>query len=72
MTTVRLSRRVKEDLRSIGLYTKETWGSGQAERYLAALERCVKLLACHPELGRTCGGIRPGLYRFEKGKHVVF
>jgi toxin ParE1/3/4 len=56
---------------SVGAYTLKTWGAAQAERYLHGLEQCVKLLAGNPALGRPCEWIRPGLYRFEKGRHVV-
>jgi len=30
------------------------------------------LLAANPSLGRRCAWIRPGLHRFEKGRHVLF
>jgi len=30
------------------------------------------MLAASPKLGRPCNWIRPGLRRFEKGRHVVF
>jgi len=30
------------------------------------------MLARNPALGRRCDWIRPGLRRFEKGKHVIF
>jgi toxin ParE1/3/4 len=29
-------------------------------------------LADHPASGRSCDDIRPGLYRREQGKHVIF
>jgi toxin ParE1/3/4 len=35
-------------------------------------EKCAKMLARNPALGRRCDWIRPGLRRFEKGKHVIF
>jgi toxin ParE1/3/4 len=72
MATVRFSRSAKADLLSIGAYTLQTWGAAQAERYLESLEQCSKLLAGNPALGRPCDWIRPGLCRFEKGRHVVF
>lgn len=72
MATVEFSRSAKADLLSIGAYTLQTWGAAQAERYLDGLERCAKLLAGNPSLGRLCDWIRPGLYRFEKGRHVLF
>jgi len=72
MATLLLTRRAKADLLSIGAYTKRTWGAGQAERYLDEMERCLRMLAEMPTLGRECGWIRTELRRFEKGKHVVF
>jgi toxin ParE1/3/4 len=71
MATLLFSRSAKADLLSIGAYTSQTWGVAQAERYIDGLERCAKLLAGNPLLGRTCEWIRPGLYRFEKGRHVL-
>ena len=72
MHTVRYSRSAKADLLGIGAYTLQNWGAAQAERYLDSLEKCAKLLAANPSLGRRCAWIRPGLHRFEKGRHVFF
>jgi toxin ParE1/3/4 len=72
MAAFLFSRCAKADLLSIGAYTLETWGAAQTERYLNELERCAKMLAANPSLGRPCDWIRPGLHRFEKGRHVVF
>jgi len=72
MATVRFSRSAKADLLGIGAYTIQTWGAAQAERYLYSLECCAKLLAGSPSLGWRCDWIRPGLYRFEKGRHIFF
>jgi toxin ParE1/3/4 len=71
MATADFSRSAKADLLSIGAYTLQTWGPSQAERYLDSLEHCAKLLAGNPSLGRHCDWIRPGLHRFEKGRHVL-
>jgi toxin ParE1/3/4 len=72
MATLLFSRSAKTDLLNIGAYTLQIWGTAQAEHYIDGLESCAKLLAVNPELGRPCGWIRPGLYRFEKGRHVLF
>jgi toxin ParE1/3/4 len=72
MATLSFSRSAKTDLLSIGAYTLETWGAAQAERYLDSLERCAKMLAVNPLLGRPCNWIRSGLFRFEKGRHILF
>jgi toxin ParE1/3/4 len=72
MPTVRFSGRAKEDLLSIGAYTLRTWGAQQTARYLEDLERCAMMLGRNPNMGRSCDWIRPGLHRFEQGRHVVF
>jgi len=72
MPTVQFSRAAKADLLGIGAYTLQTWGIAQAERYIVELERSARLLAGNPLLGRPCDWIRPGLFRFEKGRHVLF
>lgn len=72
MAVVQISKSANLDLLRIGAYTLETWGVAQAERYLDALDQCTRKLASNPSLGRECGWIRPGLRRFEKGRHVVF
>lgn len=60
------------DLRNILRYTMKTWGRVQTKRYSAGLKDCFQLLAHSPLVGRSCESIRPGLRRFEHGKHVVF
>jgi len=72
MPTARFSGRAKADLLSIGAYTLRTWGERQTVRYLDELEQCAKMLAGNPKVGRSCDWIRPGLHRFEQGRHVVF
>jgi toxin ParE1/3/4 len=44
----------------------------QAGRYIRELATCCETLAKNPALGRSCDYIRPGLRRFEHGKHVLF
>jgi toxin ParE1/3/4 len=68
----RFSRRAETDLLSIGEYTLRKWGEAQAARYLGKLEDCCQMLARNPALGRLCEHIRPGLRRFEHGRHVLF
>jgi toxin ParE1/3/4 len=69
---LRFSLSARADLLNIGAYTLQTWGTAQVERYLNSLEQCAKMLAANPTLGRPCDWIRPGLRRFEKGRHVLF
>ena len=72
MGVLRFSRLAEADLLSIGVYTLRTWGQVQTGRYLDELEACCQQLADHPASGRSCEDIRPGLYRKEQGKHVIF
>jgi toxin ParE1/3/4 len=68
----RLSGLAEADLLRIGTYTLRSWGEAQTIRYLNELETCCQHLADNPASGRSCGDIRPGLYRREQGKHVIF
>jgi toxin ParE1/3/4 len=72
MPSVRFSGKAKADLLSIGAHTLRTWGEAQTARYLDGLERCTKMLARNPQMGRPCDWVRPGLQRLEQGRHVVF
>ena len=67
-----LTRPAESDLKSIIRYTMKTWGRAQTKRYSQGLRECFKMLANNPSIGRKCEFIRPGLHRFEHGKHVVF
>ncbi len=72
MQSLRFSKLAERDLASIGAYTMRTWGTAQAERYLADLEESCRLLAATRELGAPCDHIRPGLRYIEKGRHAIF
>ena len=72
MLQINVSCEAEEDIDLIAAYTTSTWGWRQTNQYLAKLEDCFELLARNPSVGRSCDSIRPGLRRFEVGKHVVF
>ena len=72
MLQVDVSVEAEEDIDLIAAYTTRTWGWRQTNEYLAKLEDGFDLLAMSPFIGRSCDSIRPGLRRFEIGKHVVF
>ncbi|MGO8932833.1 MAG: type II toxin-antitoxin system RelE/ParE family toxin [Terracidiphilus sp.] len=72
MPNASFSGRAKADLLSIGSYSMRAWGEAQTARYLEDLRRCAMMLARNPKIGRSCDWIRPGLHRFEQGRHVVF
>jgi toxin ParE1/3/4 len=72
VATARFTRLAEADLLNIGLYTIQTWGRKQCDRYLRQLEQHCWRLADDPKRGRPCDEIRPGLRRSKVGRHVVF
>jgi toxin ParE1/3/4 len=69
---LRVSSEAESDLDLIVAYTIDTWGTDQADQYLAQLENGFDLLAGNPSLGRSCDVLHAGLRRFEVESHVVF
>jgi len=67
-----LSLLAEGDLDDIGAYTRREWGDAQCARYLDQLENACQFLADDSRRGRPCDDIRPGLFRYETGRHVVF
>ena len=72
MAAFRLSRRAEQDLQEIADFTRDHWGTKQCLIYLDALESCCQRLADLPSLGRACDDLRPGYFRMEHGRHVIF
>jgi toxin ParE1/3/4 len=68
----RLSELAEDDLAGILDYTLDTWGAGQADRYLDLLVLCFERIVGLPSLGRRCDAVRSGYRRIEIGKHVIF
>jgi toxin ParE1/3/4 len=67
-----VSKAAESDMTGIALHTKETWGTGQAVRYISSLRDRFQFLADNPGMGRTCDSVSAGLHRYEQGKHVIF
>ncbi len=72
MSSFHLTAQAKEDLKSIGRYTQETWGREQRNKYLAALDKCFHRLAENPGVGQSCEEIREGYRKLHEGRHMVF
>ncbi len=72
MAMFRLTRKAREDLKSIARYTQKTWGVAQRNTYLTQLDKRFALLAAAPTLGRSCDAIRPGYRKYHEGRHVIF
>lgn len=68
----RLTPEVDNDLVEIWLYTLETWGIEQANRYLDNLEKQFVNLAGQPGLGIAVNEIRKGYCCFHHQKHLIF
>lgn len=67
-----LTNKAKFDLKSIGIYTQNTWGKRQRDRYLTAIDKSFHALAADHLKGRDCGEIRDGYRKYQVGKHIVF
>lgn len=67
-----LTKAAKDDLKSIGRYTQNTWGIEQRNRYLTLLDKSFHDLADNPLMGRNCSAIRPDYRKHQVGKHLVF
>lgn len=62
----------RADLIAIWVYSFETWGEAQAERYTTAIERGIELLAGAPENGKDRSALVQGYWSKRLEHHVVF
>ncbi len=60
------------DLEKIWLYTRQEWGTEQADSYLQALFSRFDWLAENLEAGRKRDDIKTGYFCFPEGLHLVF
>jgi toxin ParE1/3/4 len=72
MGAVKIFAKAEADIDSIVEYSKDEWGTRQADKYLSRLENEFERLARNPLIGRSCNSIFPSLRRLEVGEHVVF
>lgn len=72
MPAFQLTRKAREDLRSIGRYTQATWGRDQRSQYLSRLDVAFHALAQSPEMGQACDYIREGYHKYHVGRHFIF
>ena len=72
MRQIRLSPKARADLDSIWNYTALHWGISQAEDYMGALGKTMKLLAGSAHLGRNIDDIRKGYFKFPAASHIIF
>lgn len=67
-----LRPRAITDLEAVWRYTASEWNSDQADRYLDQFDNRLSLLADNPTLGSDYSHVRPGVRRYQVGRHGVF
>ncbi len=67
-----LTPAAKADIRSIWLYTVETWGEEQADRYLAALDARCREIAVGNAVSRAFSNIYPQVRVTRCEHHYIF
>lgn len=72
MSRYELAPSAAADLLEIFRYSKQTWGSAQAQRYREELELALQQLALAPGMGRRREAIAPGMRSFPAAGHIVF
>ena len=71
MALYTFTRSAKEDLLGIWLYTRETWGEAQADRYQDDLHRCCEQIANANVRANPVPGI-DGANAFRCRHHYIF
>ncbi len=69
---LRFTRAARAHLRSIGEYTKETWGFEQRDRYLGQLFAGFEEIRRSPETGRNRDEVHKGLRSRRNQKHIAY
>ena len=72
MRSVEVTRKAESDLIDIWLYTFETWGAAQADRYVDQLGAAMDYLAQHPSMGVDYGHVLPDYRKFRIAHHDIF
>jgi toxin ParE1/3/4 len=72
MPNFSLTEAAKSDLKSIARFTQKRWGREQRNHYLKTLDDCFHQLSNNPNMGKVCGEIRPGYYKFPTGSHIIY
>lgn len=72
MKRLDVSPNAEADLRGIWIYTFQTWGEAQADRYLNDLDTRMTGLTTGRTTSRAAEEVGPGLRRALVGRPVVF
>ena len=72
MAAYRITRKAKQDLKSIWNYTFETWSEKQADKYLKELMGEFMHIFENPTKGRKYTDIAHNIFGLKKNKHIIF
>lgn len=72
MRSVDITPRAESDLVDIWLYSFETWGTDQADRYVDQLGAAMSHLGTHPLMGVDYSHVLPGYRKFRIAHHDIF
>jgi len=72
MKAFELTRKAKEDLRKIAIFTEKRWGRDQRYLYIKQFDDGFHFLADKPSIGKKCDHIKPGYRKFPQGIHIIF
>lgn len=72
MAKFRLSEQAIDDLEDIFVYTIESFGLSQAEKYKAELEAGLQRVTDDPRLGRAWVGRTRTFHQYSCGQHAIF
>ena len=68
----KLTRKAREDLKSIAIYTQKKWGKNQRVIYIKQFDDAFHMLAKKPDTGKPCDYIKPGYRKFPNSSHLIF
>lgn len=72
MKAFELTRKAKQDLRKIAIYTENRWGREQRYLYVKQFDDVFHFLADTPLAGKKCDYIKTGYRKFPQGSHIIF
>ncbi len=67
-----LTRKAKDDLKSIAAYTQRKWGKEQRKIYIKQFDSVFHMLVENPSLGNECDYIKAGYRKLFCASHFIF
>jgi toxin ParE1/3/4 len=67
-----LTKKAKDDLKNIAIYTQKTWGKQQRNIYLDQIDSVFHLISKPHNKGKSCDDIRQGYFKYIINKHIIF